>query len=119
MRTAATLGGGDPEAKALLMRGIADPGQRARAVQSLETSPANADLRRDPILYAFFLIQLDQRATALEKLGETTADGNSTIPQMLWGPAFDPIRNDPRFKAVLKMIGLPYVPEKIQTGVKS
>ena len=118
MRMAATLDGGDPEAKALLIRGIADPGQRARAVQSLETSPANADLRRDPILYAFFLIQLDERATALEKLGEMSADGNSTIPQMLWGPAFDPLRNDPRFKAALKKIGLPYAPQQIETGVK-
>jgi hypothetical protein len=26
----------------------------------------------------------------------------------LWSPVLDPIRNDPRFKAVLKKIGLPY-----------
>ena len=119
LRTAATLNGGDPEAKALLIRGIADQGQRARAVQSLESSPANADLRRDPFVCAFFLIQLGQRAAALEKLGEITADGNSTIPQMLWGPAFAPLRDDPRFKAALKKIGLPYIPEKLAVGAKS
>ncbi|MDE1886232.1 MAG: tetratricopeptide repeat protein [Xanthomonadaceae bacterium] len=119
VRKAVALNGGDPEAKALLIRGIADPGQRARAVQSLEFSPANADLRRDPILCAYYLIQLGQPASALEKLGEITTDGSSTIPQMLWSRAFAPLRNDPRFKAVLKRIGLPYVPEKIEIGGKS
>ncbi|HST26853.1 MAG TPA: tetratricopeptide repeat protein, partial [Rudaea sp.] len=119
IRTAATLIGIDPEAKALLVRGIADPAQRASAVQSLEASPANADLRRDCVVHAYFLIQLGQRDGALAALDELTTDGNSTIPQMLWFSGFDPIRDDPRFKSALKKIGLPFVPEKIATGAKS
>ena len=116
IRAAATLMGEDPEAKTLLIRGIADPAQRASAVQSLDPSRVNADYCRDPIVCAFYLIQLGDREAALKRLGELTTDANSTIPQMLWLPEFDPIRNDPRFQAVLKKIGLPYVPEKIETG---
>jgi hypothetical protein len=33
----------------------------------------------------------------------------------LWEPAFDPIRNDLRFKAVLKKMGLPYPPQDMTT----
>ena len=119
IRAAATLMGGDPEAKALLIRGIADPAQRARAVQSLDPSRVNADICRDPIVCAFFLIQLGDRDAALKRLGELTADANSTIPQMLWLPEFAPIRDDPDFKALLRRIGLPYMPDKIETGAKS
>lgn len=30
--------------------------------------------------------------------------------EVMWSPMLEPIRNDPRFKAVLKKMGLPYVP---------
>jgi adenylate cyclase len=111
MRMAATLNGGDPDAKALLVRGIADPAQRSAAVQALETSPANADFPRDSIVHAFFLIQLGQRDGALVALEGAAIKHNSMIPQLLWNPAFDPLRNDPRFKAALKKMGLPYTPQ--------
>jgi len=38
---------------------------------------------------------------------------HSTIPQLLWHPEFDSVRDDPRFKAVLKKMGLPYTPKSI------
>src|SRR5690348_14911885 len=51
IRMAATLNGTDPEAKALLVRGMADPAQRAAAARALETSPDNADFRSDAVLH--------------------------------------------------------------------
>jgi tetratricopeptide (TPR) repeat protein len=105
-RIAASLSGADPEAKALLVRGIADPSLRASAVQSLETSPGNADLRRDGVVHAVFLSSLGERERALAVLERDA--GNSSVPQLLWFPGFDPIRDDPRFKAVLAKLGLPY-----------
>ena len=109
-RMAATLNGTDPDAMALLVRGIADPRKRAAAVYAL-TSPDNASFRRDAIVHAYFLIELGERERALAVLADDAANGNSTIPQLLWFPAFDPIRNDPRFKAALKKMDLPYTPQ--------
>jgi tetratricopeptide (TPR) repeat protein len=115
MRVATMLNGGDPDAKGLLVRGIADPAQRAAAVRALEASPANADFPRDPIVHAFFLVQLGQRDRALAALAEAAIKRNSSIPQLLWNPAFDPLRGDPRFKAALKKMGLPYMPQAAVT----
>jgi adenylate cyclase len=109
-RAAAVLNGTDPEATVQVIRGIADPALRSQAVHSLETSAGNSGLQRDSILHAFFLVQLGERDRALAALEHYAAHDNSVIQQLLWFPAFDPIRNDPRFKAVLKKIGLPYVP---------
>ena len=61
LRSLGKLRGYSGDAIALLARGMADPAQRAAAVDSLETSPANADIRRDPIWYAFYLVSLGQR----------------------------------------------------------
>jgi Tfp pilus assembly protein PilF len=113
-RAATALNGTEPEAKSLLVRGIADASQRTRAVQSLETSPANADLRHDAVLHAYFLSELGARDRALAVLDDGAANGTA-LPQLLWFPAFDPIRNDPRFKAVLKKMGLPYTPREVPT----
>ncbi len=109
----------DPDASALLVRGIADQRQRASAVHVLETSSALGRLRRDAIVHALFLAALGENDRALAVLEEFAIDGNSTTPQLLWYPMFDPLRDNPRFKAVLKKIGLPYTPEKIEIGAKS
>jgi TolB-like protein len=110
MRLAAPLSGGDPDAFMLLVRGMADPALRAKVVGELETSPAYAALRLDPIIHAMYLTWLGETDRALDVLELFAVKRNSNQPQTLWSPAFDPIRNDPRFKAVLKKMGLPYKP---------
>ncbi|HJU07212.1 MAG TPA: hypothetical protein VJ727_01860, partial [Rhodanobacteraceae bacterium] len=112
-RAAATLNGIDPDAMALVVRGMTDPALRARAVQSLENPPADSGLPRDPIVRALFLMHLGARDRALSLL---EADATrSAIPQLLWTTVFDPVRDDPRFKAALKKIGLPYVPKDFES----
>jgi tetratricopeptide (TPR) repeat protein len=108
-----------PDVSALLVRGMADPRQRASAVHALETSPALDSLRRDAIVHALFLAALGENDRALAVLEKFAIDRNSTTSQLLWYPVLDPLRDNPRFKAVLKKIGLPYTPEKIEIGVKS
>ncbi|MGB6143232.1 MAG: tetratricopeptide repeat protein [Rhodanobacter sp.] len=103
------------DVSALLVRGIADPHLRASAVESLETSPALDNLRHDAIVHAVFLVALGQNERALAMLDEFALNGDSTTPQLLWYPAFDPIRDDPRFKAMLRKIDLPYAPWKSAT----
>ena len=110
-RAGAALTGTDPESKALLIRGVADPSLRERAVQALETSPADNDLRREPIVCALFLMHLNAPDRALAVLEAGANQDTSTIPQLLWHPEFDSVRNDPRFKALLKKMGLPYTPD--------
>jgi TolB-like protein/Flp pilus assembly protein TadD len=115
-RAAAMLNGTDPEATVQVIRGIADPALRAQAVHSLETLPGNSGLKRDAILHAFFLVQLGERDRALAALEDYATHGNGAIQQLLWFPAFDPVRNDPRFKAALKKMGLPYTPAENTHG---
>jgi adenylate cyclase len=110
LRSFGKLQGQNGDAKALLVRGMADPAQRAAAVNSLETSSDNADFRRDPILYAFYLISLGERGAALDQLEIFAEKHNSAFAPWLWNRGFDPLRNEPRFKAVLAKLALPYTP---------
>jgi TolB-like protein len=112
-RALAKINGENPDPKGLIARGMADPTQRAAAVQSLDIAPENADLRGDPVWYAFYLISLDQRDRALDQLEIYATKHNSSFGAFLWGRAFDPLRNDPRFKAVLAKLALPYTPAVI------
>ena len=89
---------------------MADPAQRAAAINSLKTSPDNADIRQDTILYAFYLISLGERDSALDQLEIFADKHNSGFAAWLWNRGFDPVRHDPRFKAVLAKLALPYTP---------
>jgi len=113
LRSLGRLNGQNGEAKALLARGMADPAQRVAAVNSLETSPYNADIRQDTIWYAFYLISLGERDRALDELEIYVVKHNSAFGAWLWNRGFDPLRSEPRFKAVLAKLALPYTPPAI------
>jgi len=113
LRSLGKLKGQNGDAKALLVRGMADPAQRVAAVNSLETSPDNADIRQDAIWYAFYLISLGERGRALDELEIYAVKHNSAFAGWLWNRGFDPLRDEPRFKAVLAKLALPYTPPAV------
>ena len=113
LRSLGKLNGQNGDAKALLARGMADPTQRAAALASLETSPDNADIRQDTILYAFYLISLGERERALDELEIFAVKHNSSFANLLWNRTFDPLRDEPRFTAVLAKLALPYTPPAV------
>jgi hypothetical protein len=82
-------------------------------VSSLETSPDNADIRQDAIWYAFYLVALGERDRALDQLGIYANKHNSAFAGWLWNRGFDLVRDDPRFKAVLAKLNLPYTPADV------
>ena len=101
LRASGKLNGQNGDAKTLIARGVADPVQRAAGLNSLITSPDNADIRQDPILYAFYLISMGERGRALDQLEIYADKHNSAFAGWLWNRGFDPLRDDPRFKALL------------------
>jgi TolB-like protein/Tfp pilus assembly protein PilF len=107
-RMASKLNGEDQDAFGLLVRGMADPSMRERAIQILDTSPAMSGIRKDAFVYASFLMALGEHERALAALEGFAPNVENSTFQFLWSPVLDPVRNDPRFKAVLKKIGLPY-----------
>jgi adenylate cyclase len=113
LRSFGKLQGQNGDAKALLVSGMADPARRTAAINSLETSSDNADIRRDPILYAFYLISFGERDRALDQLEIFAEKHNSAFAPWLWNRGFDPLRDEPRFKAVLAKLAIPYIPPAI------
>jgi TolB-like protein/Tfp pilus assembly protein PilF len=110
LRAVARHLGVDADAKAMLVRGIIDPAARAAALVSLDSAPANADLRVDPIVYSAFLAWLGDREHALGQLELFAARRNASAGGLIWTRSFDSIRGDPRYEAVLKKMNLPFVP---------
>jgi TolB-like protein/Tfp pilus assembly protein PilF len=110
LRNVARHLGVDADAKVILVRGIADPGSRAAALVSLDSAPANADLRGDSIVYSAVLTWLGDHKHALGELELFAARRDAAAGGLMWTRSFDPIRGDPRFKAVLKKMDLPFAP---------
>jgi Tfp pilus assembly protein PilF len=111
-RLMAVLVGVTPDVMSKLMSGIANPAMRPGGVQSLD-DPGTTGLTHDPLFYAGWLAMLGADDRALTVLERAAVQRTSANPETIWDPVFDPIRNDPRFKAVLKKMGLPYTPASV------
>jgi len=107
--TGARIAGENPDVYSRLVDGIADPAKRSAAREAVLTVTADTHQRLTRTARIKWLILLGDRDDALEALqgvGHELMFGQDNV----WQPAFDPIRNNPRFKAVLKQMGLPYTP---------
>ncbi len=119
-RAAALQAGQDPATIKMLMRAGSDPALRPEALKRIAAGVDRIQLAKlDDLAKAFWYSQLGAREQALASLQHWVAD--APIGQRFNGlrwlrlPTFDPIRDDPRFKAVLAKLGLPYRPDTAAT----
>jgi len=109
LRAGAALVGENPDVYMLLVNGVADPAQRTSARRALFVGARDTHQRlSEParIKWLMLLGDRDDALDALQRIGQDVMFGQDNV----WQPAFDPVRNDPRFKAALKKMGLPYTP---------
>ena len=62
----------------------------------------------DPIWYAFYLVSLGERAVLWISWKSTRTNTTAVSRALALGSGFDPLRDEPRFKAVLAKLALPY-----------
>ncbi len=60
----------------------------------------------DPGLFAMIYIALNEKDIAFEWLNRTVDEKSSWVIWLKLEPKFDPVRNEPRFAALLKKVGL-------------
>jgi TolB-like protein/Tfp pilus assembly protein PilF len=109
-RTGATFAGIDQEGMALLVRGMAVPADRASAVQAIESAIADDPDNEEPLFNAIILALLGEHSKAVTRIEVFVNRPGTVFPGVLWIGALDPLRDDPRFKAALKKMDLPYPP---------
>jgi tetratricopeptide (TPR) repeat protein len=115
-RAAALQTGQDPATIEMLLRACSDSALRPAALKRIAAGIDRIQLAKlDDLAKAFWYSQLGAREQAIASLQHWVVD--APLGQRFNGvrwlrlPTFDPIRNDPRFEAVLGKLGLPYAPE--------
>jgi tetratricopeptide (TPR) repeat protein len=92
------------DAAGLQLRVLAMAGRRAEAEVLLPEALANG--RGSAVARATYLILLGRNEAAWSELAPEKISVASVFPELFFGPAFDPIRRDPRFVQLLETLGL-------------
>ncbi len=105
LRTAVELSGGNAFVIAELVYGLGIAGQTAEATERLAEIGAGGGYV-SPSSWAVAYLGLGDRAQALTWLERAVDDHSSLIVWMKVEPMFDPVREDPRFQALLDRVRL-------------
>jgi adenylate cyclase len=105
-RAGAALAGESPDVYMLLVDAVADPAQRPAARRAILAATNDTHQRLSATAKIKWLMLLgdhDDALDQLQRIGHDVMFGQDNV----WQPAFDPVRDDPRFKTALKRMGLP------------
>jgi len=101
----------DPELIAAIIRAIANPALRADAIRRLDQGGAVGDYDLFRVAHGAWYSLLGARDKAIQSIATGLDDAvvgeRYYSAQALFAPAFDSIRDDPRFKAILVKWGIP------------
>ena len=113
LRVFAKVDGQNGDAKALLARGVADPmnASRRKRAWRLRRTTATSDRMQFFTHLSRLIGRTGPCAGPNRKLCGQEQRG---FVNLLWNRTFDPLRDEPRFKAALAKLGLPYTPSGSQ-----
>ncbi|HKZ77684.1 MAG TPA: protein kinase, partial [Pyrinomonadaceae bacterium] len=98
----------DPYAKAFLVRSLAKSGRRADALKLVEELKSESATRYVPnYCLAMAYTALGEKEEAFALLERDIAEHSSFVSVLAVEPALDDLRDDPRFKAMLRRLNLP------------
>jgi len=107
-QTGKRLSAGSPLMLMALARADAMAGQRARAQRAIRDLKQLSHQRYVPALYiAVVYASLGDRDQAFTWLQNAVQERSNQLVYLKTQPAFDNLRSDPRFNALLRSIGLP------------
>jgi len=111
LRVVAKVAGADPDDFARLALGMSDPAQRPAALQQIRAYIASKRPDDEPLSDAIVLALLHDRDGALEQIEIFVDHPGSAEGGLLWSRSLDSLREEPRFRAALKKMALPYKSE--------